>query len=159
MGNAHLPVIDHVGEVKGRPPVGTHDNKVIQFLEFEIAEYFVPKGLGKGDEIGLDPHCVLLFGQDAAFDFFEGKAATLSIVFVDLCLLWFFFVIVLAETGIGHAALQQLLLDRLVNGQSFALDVGAEFPFLLDGFIRHCTDPLQSFEDVLQRTCNFSILR
>lgn len=95
---------------------------------------------GKRNEVRFDPYCVFLLRQDSGFDFFEGEIAALTVV-AERLLFLLFAVVVLAEARIRHIALQQLLLNALVQRQSGTLYVRPKLSFLPHRLIGDSSHP------------------
>jgi hypothetical protein len=105
MGDAHLPVIDHIGKMESGPSIRSNYHEIIQGLELKIPEYLIFKCFWKGDEVRLDANCVLLLGHYSFFDLFESEASAPSIISIRLLLLLVFFLFLLAEARVCHIAL------------------------------------------------------
>jgi len=58
MRDFHLPVINDVGEVEGRPAISSDYDEILQCLEIHFAVYLISKVLGKREEVSFDAYCV-----------------------------------------------------------------------------------------------------
>ena len=60
MGDIHLPVVDHIGEVVSGPSISFGNNEVVEVVGSDIAEYFVLKLADlKFSNIGLYSYNIL----------------------------------------------------------------------------------------------------
>ena len=58
MRDFHLPVINDVGEMEGRPAISSDYDEILQWLEIHFAVYLISKVLGKREEVSFDAYCV-----------------------------------------------------------------------------------------------------
>ena len=72
MGDLHLPIVDHIGKVEGRPPVSPHYDKIVNRLEFHLPKNLVLELLGPLQEVTFDSDREGFFVADFGFDLFEG---------------------------------------------------------------------------------------
>ena len=142
MRDLHLPVINHIGQVKGRPSVSPHYYKVIQEFKFQRAVNLIPERCRSFFQICLDTNRKGLPITDASSDVrgFQGPAFT--VVRTESTLFR-------AKAGISFAFREELIPNLFVDLQSLALNVGTAVSSVKDRFVGRDSKPVQHFEDVL----------